>query len=381
MAIHDHAKHDRGSHDRGSHDRGSHDHGTHAPAPALTRTAALEMLTATVPPRRGSALVLLPAALTGTASSLADGLAELGLSVETTLVLDESFRQASCATEAAMGWVPAPARHDHDLLLLCGARPWAVPFDDDHLIELAAMAHREALVAAGRRLVFVEWPRGARRDLEVDLRPEAMAALFERAVRVDYGALRASNRRLQGRLRGARELRVECDDGTALTVSVAGRTWLSEDCLLGAEEPAIYLPGGEVYAPAIEDSAAGRVAFKHVGAPRIARFEAGLLVAVETPSGTADTSLGEELGVGSEPLCEVGLGTNPEAPPWQVGALYEKSAGTLHVAVGGNAHFGGQRDSPRHMDLIVRRPRVWVDGEPLDLPEAAWTRHSPRPTV
>jgi leucyl aminopeptidase (aminopeptidase T) len=55
-----------------------------------------------------------------------------------------------------------------------------------------------------------------------------------------------------------------------------------------------------------------------------------------------------------------------------VGTLYEKSAGTVHVAVGGNAHFGGERDSPRHMDLIIRGPDVLVDGASLTLPPGLW---------
>ena len=74
----------------------------------------------------------------------------------------------------------------------------------------------------------------------------------------------------------------------------------------------------------------------------------------------------------------MGIGTNAWAPPWQIGTLYEKSAGTVHVAVGGNAHFGGQRESPRHGDLVIRDPQMWVDGQPLPLPEAEWASFNPR---
>ncbi len=336
------------------------------------------MLAATTGARgSGAALILLPEALASTAASLAGALSGIGFSPRVELSPEAAFRGAASAEDAADSWVPSPAHRAQRLMVLAGARPWSTPFDDDHLIELAAMAHREALLASGRRLVFIEWPRGARRDAEVDLGPVAMAELFTRALDVDYPALRAANRALAARLVGARSLRVECPAGTRLTVSVAGRAWLLEDCLLGDAEPAVYLPGGEIYAPAVEDSAAGVVAFRHTGSPRRARFDGGRLVAVEHPDGTADEELAEELGVGFEPLCEVGFGTNPFAPPWQVGALYEKSAGTLHVAVGGNAHFGGRHASPRHMDLIVRAPRVSVDGEPLALPLPRWSEHAP----
>ena len=101
-------------------------------------------------------------------------------------------------------------------------------------------------------------------------------------------------------------------------------------------------------------------------------FEGGVLRDVRRANGSNDVGLAEEMGAGLEPLCEVGIGTNQWAPPWQIGTIYEKSAGTIHVAVGGNAHFGGLRDSPRHMDLIVRQPTLKVDGTPLALPPGLW---------
>jgi leucyl aminopeptidase (aminopeptidase T) len=281
------------------------------------------------------------------------------------------------ASDCADGWVPRQGGRA-DLLVLCGVRPWRESVDGDHLVEIEAMTRREALLAAGQRMLFVDWPRGARRDAEIDLRPVEMAQLYRRALDMDYAEMRRWNHRLSEWLEGSESVEITCPEGTALTLSVAGRRWLPEDCVLGPAEPAVYLPGGEIYTAAVEESARGQVAFRHIGEPRLARFESGLLVAVERADGSADADLGEEMGVGTEPLCELGVGTNPWAPPWQVGTLYEKSAGTVHVAVGGNAHFGGLRDSPRHMDLIIRAPTVTVDGRSLDLPPARWDDAEPR---
>ena len=74
----------------------------------------------------------------------------------------------------------------------------------------------------------------------------------------------------------------------------------------------------------------------------------------------------------------MGIGTNAWAPPWQIGTLYEKSAGTVHVAVGGNAHFGGQRQSPRHADLVIRDPQFLVDRQVVPLPSADWRSFQPK---
>ncbi len=326
--------------------------------------------------RASRALVLFPALCAQTARHLAEALEALGSEVRLRLVEDARYAEGS-REEAAALWVPAPAPELEPLLVLYGGQPWEEPFEEDWRLGIEAMEHREALKAAGHHLIFFEWPRGARRDAEVDLRPRAMATIFERALDIDYGAMRRDNARLGAQLEGAERVELCCPHGTDVQLSVASRRFLAEDCVLGPEEPAVYLPGGEIYAPALEDSAEGVVAFRFVGEPHLARFVGGLCVGVERADGRPSPELGDELGVGIEPLCELGIGTNPWAPPWQIGTLYEKSAGTVHVAVGGNAHFGGARDSPRHADLIVRDPELVVDGRRIELPRARWRQFSP----
>jgi hypothetical protein len=335
------------------------------------------MLRAALPsPPPEAALIQWPESQVEVARALAAALAERGVLAITAAVPPWVYRQADEAAAGA-GWVPACSPDQPELLVLCGAPPWSESFDGDWRIELVAMRNREAQRAAGRRILFFEWPRGARRDAEVDLDADRMATVFERAVGADLATVRRWNARLAGALAGAREVRLTCPAGTDLALSVAGRTFIREDCLLGDEEPIVYLPGGEIYAPAVEDSAAGVVAFRHCGRPRLARFAAGQLVGLTDASGAPDAELADELGAGTEPLCELGFGTNPWAPPYQIGTLYEKSAGTAHVAVGGNAHFGGARDSPRHADLIIRDPTVTVDGAPLELPPPLWAKEFP----
>lgn len=273
---------------------------------------------------------------------------------------------------AAERWVPAPRAGLARTLVLFGSQPWETSFENDHLIELAAMKNREALKLAGHRLIFVDWPRGARMDAEIDLRPGEMAGIFEASLANALQDVRDWNARLIKQVQQARHIQINCPLGTDISLAVNGRIWIPEDCLLSEAEPAIYLPGGEIYVPAREDSAQGTVVFFYAGEPRRARFEHGLLIDVTHTDGTPDPERAEEMGAGREPLCEFGIGTNPWAPPWQIGTIYEKSAGTVHVAVGGNAHFGGQRDSPRHSDLVIRDPILTVDGVRMTLPPPRW---------
>jgi len=188
--------------------------------------------------------------------------------------------------------------------------------------------------------------------------------------------MRRWNQDLLAILDGVEEVRVTCAYGTDVCFGVYPRRFLPENCRMSDAEPDVYLPGGEVYVAVQESTAHGTVAFRHVGAPRLATFEEGVLTSVTDEAGARDYALEEELGCGVEPLCEFGVGTNTWSPPWQIGTLYEKCAGTIHVAVGGNHHFGGERASPRHMDLVVRDPTVWLGARRLALPRADW-RDSP----
>ena len=322
-------------------------------------------------------LVIWPTNASIQATTLKEALAALGHDAELR-VQDPGLARTRAVAEAADLWLPRPDSQAADLIIACGTRPWAEHFEGEHWVELEAMQRREALITKGVKLIFVDWPRGARRDAEVDLSAEVMQMIYKRAMEVDYDELKRMNSALKALLQKSEEVRLTCPSGTDLTFSVRERPWHTEDCVLSSDEPAVYLPGGEVYVAVRENSAQGIVAFRHVGMPRWATLVDGLLVQVTDEKGQRDRELEEELGCGVEPLCEFGVGTNLWAPPWQIGTLYEKSAGTVHVAVGGNEHFGGQRSSPRHMDLIVRSPTVAIDGVTIDLPTAEWTQFAPR---
>jgi hypothetical protein len=327
--------------------------------------------------REGRALIVFPAVLERTARGIESALTDLGMDASLRLA-DEALFRESAPEVAAEYWVPKPSADIPPTLILFGAQPWESNFDEDYKIELQAMQNREGLKAAGHKIIFVEWPRGARLDKEVDLTASDLANIFDKSMAGVYGEIRAWNRKLMATVAGVSKVHITCPQGTELHLSVAERTWLSEDCHLGEDEPAIYLPGGEIYVPAEETSAHGEVVFYYCGDKRIGRFAQGILVEVRRDDGSADNERGEEMGVGTEPLCEFGIGTNPWAPPWQIGTIYEKSAGTVHVAVGGNAHFGGERDSPRHADIVIREPSVWLDGQKLALPPALWNEFAPR---
>jgi aminopeptidase len=230
-------------------------------------------------------------------------------------------------------------------------------------------------LAMQRRWCGTLWPTPAGAQ-QAGLATGDFAALVERALFLDrddpvaaWGELGATQARLIERLASARELRIEAE-GTDLTLSVAGRTWVNSD---GKRN----MPSGEVFTGPVEDSAEGVVRYTIPSSPRGVpvegielRFAEGRVVEARAERGEA--YLRETLATddGASRLGEIGIGTNfgIDRP---VGAILldEKIGGTVHLAVGRSyPETGGVNESAVHWDMICDLRdggRLSADGEPV----------------
>lgn len=162
-------------------------------------------------------------------------------------------------------------------------------------------------------------------------------------------------------------IRIEAE-GTDVTLSVAGRTWINSD---GKRN----MPSGEIFTGPAEESARGRL---RCGFPvcRDGRVLEG--VALELEGGrvvSARAEAGEDyllsmldLDKGARRLGELGLGLNAGIDRFTGSILYdEKIGGTIHLALGQSyPETGGVNESALHWDLIVdtrRGGRITADGE------------------
>jgi len=62
-------------------------------------------------------------------------------------------------------------------------------------------------------------------------------------------------------------------------------------------------------------------------------------------------------------LAELGVGTNPHACRPDNILEAEKIRGTVHLAVGDNAHMGGRVAADFHEDFVVPQAELWLDGK------------------
>ena len=199
-----------------------------------------------------------------------------------------------------------------------------------------------------------------------------MNMLREGAACADYAQVERRTRELTERLTRARTARIE-KDGHVLELVLAGRD--------GVASPGVYrepgasgnFPSGEAYIAPVEDGANGTMAIdgSMVGIgmltePLVVQLENGRLVHME--GGDAEGPYAKRLSIlfdrpENGTIAELGIGTNEAAKLCGVILEDEKLYGTVHIAFGTNTSFGGTTKAACHLDGIVLKPTLYLDGE------------------
>jgi leucyl aminopeptidase (aminopeptidase T) len=94
-------------------------------------------------------------------------------------------------------------------------------------------------------------------------------------------------------------------------------------------------------------------------------IEGGHLTSARGGQGMAFMELLTAHGDEATSVAELGIGTNEKAKLTGEILEDEKIAGTCHVAFGASAGIGGTVQVPVHLDCIVMKPTVEVDGEAI----------------
>ena len=214
---------------------------------------------------------------------------------------------------------------------------------------------RRAAAEAGARVLVL---RG--------VTPEMMTA---GAMTADFATVRETTALVCGALSAAGTARVTAPAGTDVEASLAGRSAIPLDGFFHDYGFANLPPGLAVTSP-VEGTARGTVVLDHsmdalgpLGEPIELTVEEGRATAVD--GGRDADELRELLAAGSgDPynLAELALGTNPDARLTHNLAECKKRLGVLDVALGDNTSIGGTTESSVHLDAIVTRPTVVLDG-------------------
>jgi leucyl aminopeptidase (aminopeptidase T) len=199
--------------------------------------------------------------------------------------------------------------------------------------------------------------------------PGVTEEMLARVMSFDVDELRRRGRAVAEILDAGSEARITCANGSDLMLNLEGRVATPDTGEL--TEPGTFgnLPPGEGFIAPRHDAGGGRL-FVDGTVASIGIPAAPIELTVEDGALLGATGeIGEELmrqlraaGPDGTRVAELGVGTNEKAI--LTGELLEdeKLLGTIHVAFGASAGIGGEIQVPVHLDCVVMKPTLTVDG-------------------
>jgi len=190
------------------------------------------------------------------------------------------------------------------------------------------------------------------------------------AATADYEEIYAVTSGIVERFDAASEIRMATAQGSDIRMSVAGRHSV---CLAGLLRPPAWFasfPSGEAAIVPLEGTAEGTIVVDHaidsmglIREPITVTVEGGRVVGV---TGGEQAKRLEQLIHSDENasnIAEFAIGTNPLSR--MMGNIAEDKIlrGCVHIAVGDSHTIGGEVESCIHLDMVVLKPTVWLDGE------------------
>ena len=200
--------------------------------------------------------------------------------------------------------------------------------------------------------------------------PGVTEEMLARVMSADMEGLRRKGHAVAEALDRASEAKITDSNGTDLTLDLSGREAIPDAGELTERGAFGNLPCGEGFISpvtgngtlVIDGSLAG---IGLADEPVELVIEGGHLTSARGGQGMAFMELLTEHGDDGTTIAELGIGTNEKAILTGEVLEDEKIGGTCHIAFGASAGIGGTVQVPVHLDCVVMKPTVELDGEPI----------------
>jgi len=199
--------------------------------------------------------------------------------------------------------------------------------------------------------------------------PGVTEQMLARVMSADMAELRRRGRAIADILDAGTEARITCANGSDLRLGLEGRTAIPDAGELTDRGAFGNLPCGEGFISPDDRACEGTLVvdgtIAEVGipsAPVTLTVEGGRLSGATGAEGAALVELLTASGDEGRTVAELGVGTNEKAKLSGNVLEDEKLLGTVHVAFGASAAIGGRIQVPVHLDCVVMRPVLTVDG-------------------
>ncbi len=170
------------------------------------------------------------------------------------------------------------------------------------------------------------------------------------------------------RLENVRNVRVVSELGTDIVFDLEGCTWRMDTGMCHEKGCSSNLPAGEIYiAPkdangvfVVDGSLSG---FGLIDSPLEITVTNRYATSIKGKLADKLEAMLDRIGEKARNIAELGIGINPEAK--LIGNVLEdeKVGGTVHIALGDNSCFGGDVIAGIHLDGIIKKPVIFLDGK------------------
>ncbi len=215
--------------------------------------------------------------------------------------------------------------------------------------------------------------------------PTAYLSNFMKLLCIDYEKIRQRQAALKQAFDSASEARLKSAAGTDLFFDISRFDAISADGDFREYGKGGNLPAGEVYVAPNENKTEGVLV---VDASSRNRFQTALIktpIRIEIKKGSIasieggpeaclleqsleDAALSSKYPERVKKVAELGIGMNRSAKVVGATIIDEKAYGTAHVAFGSNYWFGGTIKTIIHLDQVLRKPKLFLDGKPIKIP-------------
>ena len=200
--------------------------------------------------------------------------------------------------------------------------------------------------------------------------PGVTEDMLARVMSADMDGLRLKGDAVAEALNGASEAHITDANGTDLRLDLSGREAIPDAGDLTERGAFGNLPCGEGFiSPAdgngtlvVDGSLAG---IGLADEPVVLVVEGGHLTSARGGQGMTFMELLTEHGDDGTNIAELGVGTNEKAKLTGEILEDEKIMGTCHIAFGASAGIGGTVQVPVHLDCVVTKPTLELDGEAI----------------
>ena len=238
----------------------------------------------------------------------------------------------------------------------------------------AAVMEADLLVAATSRPISRTRGVQAARDKGVQylamggVTPET---LLTGSILADYEELFNTTMKYAKLIDDGNAVHVTSSAGTDLKFSIAGRRCLPLNGRIDEVSNSVGIPSGEAATAPVEGTAEGVAVIDGgmheigiITEPIVMKIEKGFVVEIEggAQAGQLRELLQESGDENSYNIAEFAFGTNSASSVTHNIQEYKNKLGTIHLALGNNLNLFGNTKSKTHMDAIMMKPTVTIDG-------------------